>query len=470
MRIETKSHAGESTEPIRRSLRAADLLLALWFLLCSGAVLPLLMVGDGSDEGAAQLRLFLLPNLVAAPLLTLARAAAIRNLLLRHPALAALMVWVWMSVLWSVDPGVTARRALSLSANTMIACFVVVYFRPDEIIRTLRNVMIGLILLSLAFAVSLPGLAFMPEFGEFRGVFTHKNGMGALLVWTSLVLAVSARSGLLSPLGTVAGFALIIALIFPTGSATALMLITLLAGLQIPISVAKLPSRLAVGVQSIVLLGGLVFVLPLLVARNRIFMALGRDPTINGRTQLWAFVRSMIDQRPFQGYGYQTFFELPGVAEHVLSLVGWPAPNAHNGYLEVWLGLGLVGLVLLLSFLIVALVRAWRCMTRDPKSSTAIFAFLGLSLYLSRNFSELDLLDQVGLSWIIALLGALMTSVRPLDAGADSVVFELAEPCPSSDDLRHVAGSQEGRLWIIWVEIMRPAGDAASDGLRWSGA
>jgi transposase len=41
--------------------------------------------------------------------------------------------------------------------------------------------------------------------------------------------------------------------------------------------------------------------------------------------------------------------------------------------------------------------------------------------------------------------------------------------CPSSDDLRHIAGFQKGGSGSSVTEIMRHAVDAASDGLRLSG-
>ena len=42
--------------------------------------------------------------------------------------------------------------------------------------------------------------------------------------------------------------------------------------------------------------------------------------------------------------------------------------------------------------------------------------------------------------------------------------------CPSSDDLRHIAGLQKGGSGSSVIKIMRHAGGAASDGLRLSGA
>ena len=49
-------------------------------------------------------------------------------------------------------------------------------------------------------------------------------------------------------------------------------------------------------------------------------------------------------------------------------------------------------------------------------------------------------------------------------------IFSPAIVCPSSDDLRHIAGLQKGGSGSSVIEIMRHAGGAASDGLRLSGA
>jgi hypothetical protein len=46
----------------------------------------------------------------------------------------------------------------------------------------------------------------------------------------------------------------------------------------------------------------------------------------------------------------------------------------------------------------------------------------------------------------------------------------LVVECPSSDDLRHIAGFRKGGSGSSVIEIMRHAVDAASDGLRLSGA
>jgi hypothetical protein len=61
-------------------------------------------------------------------------------------------------------------------------------------------------------------------------------------------------------------------------------------------------------------------------------------------------------------------------------------------------------------------MRAVRALIDDPKSVPACFAFFSLGIYLFRNFSESDLLDQSGLSWILAVLATLLVGLRPQSA------------------------------------------------------
>jgi exopolysaccharide production protein ExoQ len=433
IRMLTTSHTEPSVTPSRRVSRAegaihrstplADLLLMIWLVICSGAIFPLLEAGCCaylSPESMERLRWLIVPNLIAAPLLTLLRGRAVLSLLLRHPTLVLLVSWVWLSVLWSIDPALSARRALSFTANTMIACFVVTFFRPEEIVRKLLFVAMGLILLSLVFRAIRPDLALQWGYGDFRGVMFNKNQMGGLLIVAAMLLAAAGCSRLVSPLTAAGGFAIVAALLVPTHSATATLFVLLVGILHLPLAIASLPRRMVTIGLTYALLSGLALALPFYLGKNRLIMAIGRDPTLTGRSELWAFVRGLIDQRPLHGYGYEAFFDsdVPGFHEHLeaqlLALVGWLAPNAHSGYLEVWLGLGLVGLVLTLVFLLGAFVRAARVLIRDPKSVPACFAFFCLSAGLFRNISESDLLAQSGWSWILMVLAALMVRVHPL--------------------------------------------------------
>ena len=68
---------------------------------------------------------------------------------------------------------------------------------------------------------------------------------------------------------------------------------------------------------------------------------------------------------------------------------------------------------------------------------------------------------------ILLLATALVPQLVPQLGNRERSIF--VADCPSSDDLRHIGGLQKGGSGSSVIEIMRHAGDAANDDLRWSG-
>ncbi len=77
---------------------------------------------------------------------------------------------------------------------------------------------------------------------------------------------------------------------------------------------------------------------------------LGKDPTLTDRTLLWSDILK-IDFSPLFGTGFESFWL--GKRLDILWATRWWHPTeAHNGYLETYINLGLVGLFLLIALLI----------------------------------------------------------------------------------------------------------------------
>ena len=72
--------------------------------------------------------------------------------------------------------------------------------------------------------------------------------------------------------------------------------------------------------------------------------ALGRNATMTGRTDIWAGLVEEIEERPIVGYGFGTFWSPEMYAKHL------EVNEAHQGYLDILLGLGAVGLAFSLFF------------------------------------------------------------------------------------------------------------------------
>jgi exopolysaccharide production protein ExoQ len=73
--------------------------------------------------------------------------------------------------------------------------------------------------------------------------------------------------------------------------------------------------------------------------------------TLTGRIPLWYTLVYGINQNALWGTGFGAFWTVER-RETIQSLVGWAAPAAHNGFLEVYLNTGLIGLFFVISLLI----------------------------------------------------------------------------------------------------------------------
>ena len=94
---------------------------------------------------------------------------------------------------------------------------------------------------------------------------------------------------------------------------------------------------LFVGLSAVVLFGAVYY--------REILLLLGKDPTLTGRTGIWKLVIASAVKRPILGFGYRAFWTgLQGESAHLALTEGWSPTGAHNGFLDVWLNLGLVGL------------------------------------------------------------------------------------------------------------------------------
>jgi O-antigen ligase len=85
---------------------------------------------------------------------------------------------------------------------------------------------------------------------------------------------------------------------------------------------------------------------------GRLSEALGRTSTLSGRTELWTRLLELHTD-PILGTGFESFWlgEMPKRLEGIFFFI----PNeAHNGYLETYLELGIIGVFLLIGLFIAA--------------------------------------------------------------------------------------------------------------------
>jgi exopolysaccharide production protein ExoQ len=131
-----------------------------------------------------------------------------------------------------------------------------------------------------------------------------------------------------------------------------------------------------------------------------VLRAMGRDPTLTDRTAIWGLVIGLIDN-PILGTGFESFWLGQRLVE-VWKFYSWGPTQAHNGYLEIYLQLGWIG-VLLLAVVIVTGYRtvAAALQQRLPTANLMLaYFFVGLTY----NFTEAAFFRMMASAWILLLL------------------------------------------------------------------
>jgi len=135
--------------------------------------------------------------------------------------------------------------------------------------------------------------------------------------------------------------------------------------------------------------------------------ALGKDATLTDRTTIWATLLGM-HTNPLIGVGYQSFWLGPRLQWFWENAGVGHINEAHNGYLELYLELGLAGILLLGIFLMASYRNIWKRirLSRD-------FAILGLALWLILVFYNMsESAFNNSLLWLTFLMGAISMPER----------------------------------------------------------
>jgi O-antigen ligase len=138
-----------------------------------------------------------------------------------------------------------------------------------------------------------------------------------------------------------------------------------------------------------------------------------RSPDLTHRTELWSAVLLSISKRPWLGYGFDTFWEgMNGESGSVLVRLGWMPGYAHNGFLDLMLYLGVVGLATFGVGYLVLWRRALGFLTR-VKGPIPIWLCTFLAFILLSNLTEGSILARNSIYWVLYVSTAVALSASP---------------------------------------------------------
>lgn len=381
--------------------------------------------GDDSLEGSPLDRLFYFGIILAALLVLIRRRVAWGRVVSENWAIFLFYAYFLVSVLWAPESFVAFKRWFKDFGNIFVALVILTEAKPEHAIRAVM-VRCAYVLMPL----SIVFVRFFPDLGrsytragnmEVTGVTMQKNSLGILVVICGLALlwdwfertsdthAVS-RTRLQRSMPFV--FVLIGAyLLYLCNSVTSILCLVLGGGI---LTSARLPGlRNRIGSIGFLVLGGvLAFFLAdwLFNIKGELLAMLGRDASLTGRTAVWDWLLSLkID--PLLGDGFCSFWS----DDRYLSLIpphSGIGASAHNGYLEVYIDGGYVGLFFLAVMLLSVASRINRHLTYGDNFALFRFAIYVAMLVGDISESHWGRMSPLGFMFLLTAIGFVESAVR----------------------------------------------------------
>jgi exopolysaccharide production protein ExoQ len=333
------------------------------------------------------------------------------SLLKRGWPFLPLLTVIVLSVLWSDAKELTARRSIALVATTVAGLYFAMRFTFAEQMRLLMPIMKICIIFSFIFGAFELGHSVDNMPGAWYGVFIQRNELGMMMSFSALVFILWSRIDPEDRWSAYGWAFLSFVLVLLSRSMTGLFsLVAVVLSFFLLQQIRAHPkgSRYIVRVAALAAAIGLC-----LVAANlrSVVSLFDRDSTLTGRTVIWGASMFLGLQHPWIGYGFDAFWlGEEGPSRVVRQVAGWDVPSAHNGFLETWLDLGFVGLLIFFIGLVRSTWKATQCFAQAYHWENA-WPILFLAFLVVVNLVQSALIGTNFIFWILYVAISIRVSV-----------------------------------------------------------
>ena len=368
------------------------------------------------------------------------RPAQTKAILRANAWLLVFFAYCLISVSWADYPTVSLKRWIRGIADIVMVLVLITDADWENSLRWIIS-RIGYVLIPL----SVLFIRYYPEFGRaysfggapmWTGVCTDKNALGALcmivgigLLWR-LRATYSNRSGRHRTRQLVAMssvLAMILYLLWVADSKTAQMAF-LLASVLV---VFHAPFRKSAAIFLYVTISvAASYVILILGVGSGLVEAIGREATLTGREFLWEVVLNdgstgvarlygipRFVESPWFGAGYENFW----IGDR-LQILGFFGNQAHNGYLEIYLNLGWLGVMLIGAIIVSGYRHTITWFREDADVGRLRVAFFLICLLYNFTEAAFKMMTPV---WIM-FLWATMAVPKPNLVAVPSRVFAVS--------------------------------------------
>jgi O-antigen ligase len=323
---------------------------------------------------------------VIAILLIALRWRKVVALVIKEQLLWVVVGLVIASLLWSDVPMFTLEKMLPLVRVTVFGVYFASCYTIKEQMQllawTFGIAAVGSFLVCIAvprYGVVGAGLIVGQEelihAGAWRGLYVHKTILGGMMSLGALSFLGCACSNYKYRWLMWAGFGFSVFMLLRSTTKAALGILIIILIIFVPFyrSLRWNYNSLFRWLTILLIIGACIILWNWANYENTIFARFGKDITITGRTELWSPLIDKIWDRPWLGYGYETFWGggWKGKSAYIWRQLkpGFEPPHAHNGFLEVWLDIGLLGLGTLILSMFTVFLRSiiWLRLNKAPE-------------------------------------------------------------------------------------------------------
>jgi O-antigen ligase len=397
---------------------------AVWLFVCSSRA-PSLWLGvrqslDSSDiytEGSPFDRNIFTILLIAALAVLLARSGRVGPVLRKNVLILLFFLFCAVSIFWSDFPFVAFKRFTKALGDMGMGLIILSESDPLAALKRLLT-RLGF----LIFPLSILFIKYYPHIGrllnkswwlEATGVATQKNELGVdcmmygvFFLWMFVSVYRERedpnRRRRLLAYGTI--IAMVIWLLYQCNSTTSITGLISAGGVM---WLASRPSQkpALVHLPVLVVLGIAVTAL-FFNPGGGMVQALGKDPTLTGRKDIWKVLLSW-PNNPWVGQGFESFWLGDRLTQIRRALGDFPANEAHNGYVEVYLNLGWAGICFIALLLVTGYKRVISGIHRSPENGSLFLGLFLCTLFFSLTEAAFRLNS---ISWIFFLMVTMAAS------------------------------------------------------------
>jgi O-antigen ligase len=406
-----------------------------WLFFCmSRSASQWLGVGPPADEASVYLEGSPVDQAVFAFLEVLALIVVVSRwrraspILRRNWAIALFFLYAAVSISWSDFPVVTFKHWIKATGDVMVVLIVLTEQNVAGAVKRLLT-RLGFVVLPL----SILFIRYYPLLGrrltnswtlEPVGVCDQKNGLGELCSICGLALLWRFRCAYhdredpkrrrrLLALGAV--LAMVVWLLWMCNSLTSICALSM-ASAAMMLSTRRAFRRTRAFVHLLIVA---MLALPLYAlffqSSGALVEGLGRDPTLSGRTSGWTIMLSIPNNR-LVGAGYESFWLGPRLETLWEAFPNLPVGQAHNGYLEIFLNLGWIGVTLLALLIATGYRNVIGAYRRDPDTGSLRIAYFFVVVVNGLTEGVFKMMSPL---WIVFLLATAATPVDPAPEGGE---------------------------------------------------